>query len=284
MFGYIQPLKCELKVREYDYYRSAYCGLCNSLKNRCGFKARFIVNYDFVFIALLLSCSENEEESVIKRRCIACPSGRQCIHSSVYDKVADISIILTYLKLCDDVTDNGFFSGLFRARIPRLLLTGAYRRAKKALPGYDRCATELYNRLCKLEAARSASLDETADAFAQMISAIVSTDGSNSRILKEIFYHIGRFVYIIDALDDYESDMKKKEYNPIAERFEVFEKSLPKEVCDRVVLTLEDSRSAVLRAFDLMPENKRNSLLKNIIELGMQNSVYRVTEKEKNKK
>ena len=59
MFGYIKPLKCELKIREYDYYRSSYCGLCNSLRIRYCVIARFIVNYDFVFFALLLSAAEN---------------------------------------------------------------------------------------------------------------------------------------------------------------------------------------------------------------------------------
>ena len=109
MFGYIQPLKCELKIREYDYYRAAYCGLCNSLRTRCGIKARFIINYDFVFISLLLAYGSEESQETDKKRCIACPGGRSCIISPYLDRTADISVILTYLKLCDDVKDKGFF-------------------------------------------------------------------------------------------------------------------------------------------------------------------------------
>ena len=31
---------------------------------------------------------------------------------------------------------------------------------------------------------------------------------------EELFYAVGKWVYLIDALDDYEKDVKKKRYNP----------------------------------------------------------------------
>lgn len=282
MFGYIQPLKCELKVREYDYYRAAYCGLCNSLRTRCGIKARFIVNYDFVFIALLLSCAENCEEKTSKKRCIVCPKGRSCIQSAAYDRAADISVILTYLKLCDDVEDKGFLDGLFKARIPRLLLKKAYKRASLSVPEYNLRAQRLYDELYALEKSKSRSIDETADKFALMLSGIVDESKPHGRILAEMLYHIGRFVYIIDALDDFEEDFKKKEYNPIIFRFGVDSESLPEAVKESILTTLEDSRLAVLRAFELLDGSDAMNLIRNIIELGMNASVHRVVKKEKN--
>lgn len=280
MFGYIQPLKCELKIREYDYYRAAYCGLCNSLRTRCGIKARFIVNYDFVFIALLLSYAENYKEKTSKKRCLICPSGRNCIQSSAYDKAADASVILTYLKLCDDIQDERFWKGLLYARIPRMLLSGAYKRAVKSLPDYNIHAKRLYDELCELEKNKTPSIDETADKFALMLSCIVDGNEKKDRILKEVFYHIGRFVYIIDALDDFSEDFENGEYNPIAARFEVSEKELPDSVKESVLTTLEHSRQAVLRAFELLDRKETENLIKNIIELGMNASVFRVLKKE----
>lgn len=281
MFGYIQPLKCELKIREYDYYRAAYCGLCNALRTRCGIKARFIVNYDFVFIALLLSYAENHNEQTSKKRCIACPSGRNCIQSSAYDKAADISVILTYLKLCDDIQDNGFWHSLLYARIPRLLLSGAYKRAAKSLPDYNFHAKRLYDELGELEKNRTPSIDETADKFALILSSIVEGNEKKDRILKEVFYHIGRFVYIIDALDDFSKDFEKGEYNPIAARFRTSEKELTDGVKESVLTTLEYSKQAVLHAFELLDKKDNENLIKNIIELGMSASVFRVLKKEK---
>ena len=50
MYGYVRPVKGELKIREYEYFRAAYCGLCEALKRRCGLLARFVVNYDLTFM------------------------------------------------------------------------------------------------------------------------------------------------------------------------------------------------------------------------------------------
>ncbi len=281
MFGYIKPFKPELKMREYEHYRSAYCGLCNALKSRYGFLSRFIVNYDFTFVALALESAGTYKSEVKKKRCIACPSGRMCILSEVYDKTADISVILFYLKLCDDVADTGFLKGIFKYRIPRLLLKPAYKRAGKRNPHYAECAKRLYSELSLLEAARVPSIDEPADKFAKMLEALVDEKQENARILSQMLYHIGRFVYIIDALDDLSEDAKRDEYNPIAERFGVFSGTLPEDIKNEVLTTLGHSRDAVKLAFDLLYENENTGLIKNIIELGMEHSVYTVTHKEK---
>ena len=36
MFGYVRPVRDELKCRDFDLYRAAYCGLCRCMKERCG--------------------------------------------------------------------------------------------------------------------------------------------------------------------------------------------------------------------------------------------------------
>ncbi len=270
-------------MKEYDYYRAAYCGLCNSLRKRCGFIARFIVNYDYVFLAMLLAYAGDSQENISKKRCIVCPRGRMCIQSAIYDKSAEISVLLTYLKLTDDIEDNGFGKSFFKARIPRLLLRSAYKKAESSLPEYSENATALYKALCELEKQRCASIDETADKFGLMLAAVADGDCATSRILKELFYHIGRFVYIIDALDDFSNDMRKGEYNPIAARFDIKETELPEDVKDKVLTTLEDSRCAVLRALNLLDTKKNEGIIRNIVELGMSASISKIIEKEKAK-
>ena len=280
MFGYIKPYKPELKIREYDYYRSVYCGLCNSLRRRYGFFARFIVNYDFTFVAIVYAYSGEHANSVEKKRCIACPSGRNCLISDVCDEAADVSVILSYLKLCDDIADSGFLKSFFKARIPRLFLKGAYKRAVREKPRYAEIVNQLFGELSLVESARLPSIDEPADKFAKMLEALVEDDWENARILSQMLYHIGRFVYIIDALDDLKEDAKRDEYNPIAERFGVFSGELTEEILEEVKTTLWHSINAVKLAFDLLCENENTELVRNIIELGMKNSVNLVTNKE----
>ncbi len=281
MFGYIKPVKCELKVKEYDYYRAAYCGLCNALKQNCGIFSRFVLSYDFVFLALLLS--ENKiEEKQHKRRCMVCPKGRMCVSSDVYDFVSDFCVILSYLKIEDDIKDNRGIKRLFKAYLPKLLLRRSYKRAEARNLKYVEIAKRLYNELSVLEAKKTPSIDATADKFALMLTSILDNYESESkRIYKEILYHIGRYIYIIDALDDFENDIKSDEYNPIAERYNFREFELSEEIKKRVVLTLQDSHQAVLNAFELLPRSRNESILRNIIELGMNRAIFEAITKEK---
>ena len=76
MFGYVRPCVPELRVRENEIYRAAYCTLCRTLGRRYGLLARLTLSYDFTFLALLRlgllpSCSGFEQ-----RRCVANPLKR----------------------------------------------------------------------------------------------------------------------------------------------------------------------------------------------------------------
>lgn len=53
MFGYIRPFQPELRMKEYEAYKSVYCGLCKELGRRYGIFARFTLSYDFTFLAIL---------------------------------------------------------------------------------------------------------------------------------------------------------------------------------------------------------------------------------------
>ena len=58
MFGYVRPVRDELKCRDFDLYRAVYCGLCRCMKERCGWTSTWFLNYDFTFLALLLTPEE----------------------------------------------------------------------------------------------------------------------------------------------------------------------------------------------------------------------------------
>ena len=72
MFGYVKPLPGELKVKEYEFYKAAYCGLCRALKEKSRILP-FTLSYDFVFLAILKMAVANEKPEIRKIRCIAHP-------------------------------------------------------------------------------------------------------------------------------------------------------------------------------------------------------------------
>ena len=79
MFGYVTPAKPEMKVREFESYRSVYCGLCKQLKRDYGFASRMLLNYDLVTVALLADGLSGEEGRPCAQRCIASPLRKRCM-------------------------------------------------------------------------------------------------------------------------------------------------------------------------------------------------------------
>ena len=69
MFGYVRAVTAVLPPEEQARYRAVYCGLCKTLGERYGKAAQLTLNYDFVFLALLLAPPEGEG----KRPCFAVP-------------------------------------------------------------------------------------------------------------------------------------------------------------------------------------------------------------------
>ncbi len=222
MFGYVRPALGRLSPEKRDDYQSAYCGLCHALGTRHGFLARLTLQYDFTFLAILLMAGEGEGGRAC-RRCPAHPfrKPRSCVAGRQVDAAADQSVILTWHKLSDDVADHGFFTGL-PYRFIRFVFRRAYRRAAAAQPGFDAQVRRGLERLGKLEAERSPQLDRAADAFAGILACCASSapEARTRRVLEQLLYHLGRWVYLMDGWDDLDEDRKKGRYNPVNARFQ----------------------------------------------------------------
>ena len=270
MFGYVRPLKGEMKVKEYEAFKSVYCGLCHSLGRRCGPAARFLVNYDLTFLAMLIS--ENASPCISSRRCIASPFRKKkclCACTSL-DRAADYSVILIYWKLKDTIADERFFKSV-GANIAAAALKGAYKKAAAAENEFDLTVRDGLERLGELERSGCTSLDEAADKFASILASASSgaSNPARRRELEQILYHVGRIVYILDAADDLKRDFEKGAYNAVAARYGITNGILPDE--DKLLLreTLRQSVNISGAAFELMEKSPWTDILANIIHLGI---------------
>lgn len=221
MFGYVRPALNRLSAEEKERYKSAYCGLCHAMGKRHGWLARFTLNYDFAFLAVLLYGGEGERDSCL-RRCPAHPlrKPKTCICGNALDTAADESVILTWHKLTDDISDKSFFGGI-PARLLRFGLRRAYRRAALQQPAFDCKVRENLAQLEELESARSPKLDRAADTFASLLAAAADccAEENRRRAMKQLLYHLGRWIYLVDAWDDLKEDRRTGRYNPLDARF-----------------------------------------------------------------
>ncbi len=266
MYGYVRPSSDELKIREFESFRAVYCGLCHTLRRRGGIAARFTVNFDMTFLAMLLSAGEEQRCS---RRCPRHPLRKRgcALGGRALDAAADCSVILAWWKLEDDLADGGFGKRLI-ARLARVLLHRGYRRCAAARPSFDSGAAAAMERLRELEKSECESLDEAADCFAGMLAAIpdLLSEDERKRVLRQLLYHLGRSVYILDAADDFEKDIAEGSYNPLRYRFGA---QLTAENRETLQRTLNLSQRNMVTAFQLLPENDYSGILENTLTIGL---------------
>lgn len=265
MFGYVRPVREELRCKDFDLYRATYCGLCRTMRQRCGFLAPLVLNFDFTFLALLLAPGQGEQLSGCTR-CHLPPFRRttMCVQSAALELAADESVILAYWKLRDQVRDESFLRGL-PVRVFSAMLRPCYRRAAKRRPDFDRGVTAQLETLHHLEEERCSSIDRAADAFAGLLSGAVPQTGQpgRDRAMGQLLYHLGRWIYLIDARDDLEEDEAKGNYNPLRLRY-------GEHPCDEALeLTLDHSLSLMHAACALLELGRQEELVNNVLCLGL---------------
>ncbi len=216
MFGYIRPRKAEMKIKEYEYYKAVYCGLCHAEK-KLSRRLRYTLSYDMVLLALCRIGALGEQSSFSKKRCPAHPAkgGLAVVDSPSLAYTAQVASILVYHKLLDDIADEKGF----RKLAAKMMLGGA-KRAKNASPNeaLDTFVKEKLNELYTLEKEGGSSVYDGAERFGELLGRLFSEGDTLSQAdkvcLHEIGTRVGRFIYITDAYADREEDKKKGRYNP----------------------------------------------------------------------
>lgn len=268
MFGYVRPVLNQLSQSEKEAYQSAYCGLCHVMGQRHGWLARFTLNYDFTLLALLHYAS-SASKAAICRKCPVHPfrKEKKCLCGDALEAAADESMILTWYKLTDDVADRGFWTGL-PARILRRLFRKGYWNAAQARPEFDLRVRQEMEKLNALEQAKSSQLDRVADTFAKILAAAASDCGEDTprrRAMEQVLYHLGRWVYLIDAWDDLNEDRKAGRYNPLDVRFE----GNAQNEREYVETTMTHSVRLIHSASNLMEFGSWQPIVENILYRGL---------------
>ena len=269
MFGYVR-LPQDLPEEERNRFGRAYCGLCHTLGTRYGPAARFILNYDFTFLAILLS--EKEEGPIHHGRCAAHPvHGRDRLESSpALDLAADESVILAYWQARDGVEDHDWLHGL-KYRAVSAVLEPAYRKAAALRPDFDESTRRQLRLLAELEGEHCPSIDRAADTFAILLrGAAQSVDEPvRRRVLEQIFYHLGRWVYLVDAADDLKKDAASGNYKPVALRYGLLEGVWTEESRTGFAATLDHSIHMMATAFELWDFGVWTPVLKSTLYTGL---------------
>ncbi len=270
MFGYVKPGKGELLVKEFEFYRATYCGICRSMKNHTGFLSNATLNYDSVFLALVrMLYIDDGEISAGMHRCIAHPLTKRCMltENSATEYTAYAFALLAYYKLGDDAHDERFLKRA-AAKIMRAFVSSS-RKYKPTKP-LEEIMREKLGAIRRLEEEKCPSVDEGATLFGELLGSVFSfgLSGNDELVTYRLGYHLGRFIYSADAIDDYERDSKSGAYNPYVLAYGGEELTEENRTTVHTALVLECK--SIECAVNLLPFGK-----KKIIEGIINNIIYR---------
>lgn len=272
LFGYIKPVKQELKIKDYEAYQGVYCGLCKQLGRVYGPFYRFTLSYDFAFLAMLSMALGEEPPRFHRENCVAHPLKKRavCQANSSLDKAAAMAALLLYYKLLDNLHDGSWYE--------RLSCFTAYPFARKAFQKAEKKFPETAQVMAKemaaqtaLEKERCPVVDRACEPTAHIMEAIfeaLAQDSLAKRALGRMGYLLGRWVYLADALDDWEEDRKTGNYNP-------FLYSAQGEISrGDAVRSLYLTAAEAVKAYQLLPVNEMfRDILDNTMYLGLRASV-----------
>lgn len=279
MFGYVTPLKAEMKVKDFARFKCYYCGLCCHIKNEFGNLPRMALNYDMTFLGLLLDALIPEELEVSKYRCSLHPTEKKTVivNNRALSYAAAMNISLFYYKLLDDVNDDKNIKSKFFS----ILLSPYKRKFSSSVVDINDKIMECLNKLSTLESTKSfSSIDEICDPFSNLVGIILRDypfelidDCPELRnTLYSLGYSIGKWIYLIDALDDLKSDMEKGKFNPID--FLYNKDSLKYDkfielIKPKIEFTILNCGYSCKENLECLKLRRNEDILYNIIELGL---------------
>ncbi len=277
MFGYIAPVLSVLSEEQKQRYRSFYCGVCHALRERHGQTGRLSLSNDMTFLAMLLSSLYEPETGATDSRCGVHPvKSHAYLSSPMIDFAADMNALLFYYKCVDQRMDDRSLRGkagenLFRKAMDTVradypLQAEGVRKALDELWQEEKKPDPIPDRLCNLsgEMLGSVFVPFPEDAWAG--------------ILQSLGAGLGRFIYWMDAWEDFDEDRKKGRFNPLT----VYrDRPDYQDFCRE---TLEFLIADAAECFEVLPLEQDLDILRNILYSGVWQRYMLITEKAKKRK
>ena len=271
MTGYITVYQPDMKFRDYYRYREYYCGLCKTIGKRYGQTARMSLGYDAAFLALLLDGVYDSTTESSEFRCPVHPMGkRKALNNVFIDYAADMNLYMAWLKCFDDWKDE---RNLGRG-IYAWLLTHRIRQIEQKYKEKTDIIKKALDDLNALEEAQSSDFEVAAGCYGRVTAEVFRFGGLWDDLLAEMGFYLGKYIYLLDAYEDLERDLKKGCYNPF------FEMSKEERFDDEVRKILMSMISKSAEEFELLPVDENMEILRNILYAGAWNRFEEIFRKK----
>ena len=287
MFGYISIERQELRVKEYETYKALYCGLCRHLGKTYGVFAKFVLNYDLTFVTLISAALSKRIPCYERKRCRVNPL-KKCSYckddGEVQSLAAAATVALFDLKVEDNIKDGNLFNRLCFGFV-RLFSKWWTKKAYKIHPRLKPIVDGYREEQTLAEKDPDCGLDKASEPTAKVVSGILSLIECEEKyrfVLERMGYCLGKWIYLCDAADDIEKDIKKGNFNPIIKDL-LGAKDIKQATRDRVEPLMNNCWTECAKYSELLEFYKFKSIIDNILYEGLQKRQSKIFDKEKDK-
>ena len=281
MLGYVKAFKPEMKMKDYELYKGVYCSLCRSLGRLYSPFAQLFLSYDFTLAAVLRLAVLQDGCVFRQKRCPYNPAKKCmiCSRRENIDFCAHALIITVYYKLVDNLHDGGLFNKIAAAVLyPAVALM--HKKAARLAPEAENIIALGMKKQAEIEKNPDACIDEAAHASAEALGRVfaLGSEKEQAGVLYELGYMIGRYIYILDAADDLEKDLKNGSFNPFKCE-DISTEQAKKAFAEKVTAMLNLTQSNALELLDSLETERFFDILDNIVFDGLTSSAKRTLAK-----
>ncbi len=266
MFGFVNVDSSEMLGKDFDTYKAIYCSLCKQLGKEYTFLARFILNYDCTFYAVVALALSQDCPGFCAGRCKFNPL-KKCNYLKMGEKelstAAALSIITSYYKIVDNIADGNFFEKSI-CYLLKPMFSLWHKKAMKKYPYLEKAVSEMSKTQFEVEKDARCSVDKASEPTAKMLSNVMSflaTDDIQQRIYGTFGYFLGKWIYLIDAANDYDYDLKRGAFNP----YTIAYGDDKKKHINNINESLNHCLSQILSAYNLIEVKRFDRIIENVI-------------------
>ena len=278
MFGYLDIQKDTLNDGQRGLWQTFMCGLCFSTKKLVGNIPRMTITNDINCFNILFHSILDVDVNIEHKRCFSSPFKKRTVieMTELTDKLSLANVLLAYWNIHDDVVDGD--KG-------KKLVEGIYKKYhKKAQPQVrelDDMIALRYNQLRELEQGNCNSIDIVSDSFAMLsqdFCKIILGESSND-YAETLCYNLGKWIYLIDALDDAKKDLKRGNYNPFVKCYNAQSLDDLATHKEEIQFVMYTALNRIAQSFNDLNLTKYTCLLKNIFFESIRNKTKDVLQK-----
>ena len=213
------------------------------------------------FLSILLTglyeCETKEEEHY----CFLHPGKKhKCLRNKYTKYCADMNVLLAYYNLLDDWEDEKNYAAFTAAKALKKSVT----RIEASYPRQTKAVQDYLEKLHACEKENNPDLDLAAGYTGEVMAEIyIPEEDIWSDDLRQVGFYIGKFIYLMDALDDVEKDKKSGNYNPF---LSIADQPDFEETAEKILLMMTAEAS---RAFEKLPILENVDILRNILYAGI---------------